>query len=136
MASIRKEFLIDASPEDVWAAVRDVGAIHKRLAPGFVTDCRLDGDARIVKFANGMEAREIMVDIDDKARRLVWSAVGTQLTHHNASMQIFADGERRTRAVWIADLLPNELAGPVAAMIEQGVKAMTWTLERAAPVSA
>jgi len=38
MASIRKEILIDAPPEDVWAAVRDVGAVHRRLAPGFVVD--------------------------------------------------------------------------------------------------
>jgi carbon monoxide dehydrogenase subunit G len=133
MASIRKEFLIDARPEYVWAAVRDVGEIHKRLVPGFVIECRLDGNARIVKFANGMEAREIIVDMDDQARRLVWSAAGTPLTHHNASMQIFADGEHRTRAVWIADLLPNELAGPIRAMIEQGASAMKQTLERRAP---
>ena len=121
MASIHKEILIEARPEDVWAAIRDVGAIHRRLAPGFVVDTRLDGDARIVTFGNGMVARELIVDIGDAARRLVWSVVGGRMTHHNASLQVFADGESRSRVVWIADLLPNDLAGAVGAMIEQGM---------------
>ena len=130
MASIRKEFLIEARPEDVWAAVRDVGAIHTRLAPGFVVDTRLEGDARIVTFANGVVARELIVDIDDEARRLVWAAVGGRMSHHNASLQVFAEGEGASRAVWIADLLPNDLAGPIGAMVEQGSAAIKRTLER------
>ena len=132
MASIHKEILIDARPEDVWAAIRDVGAIHRRLAPGFVVDTKLDGDARIVTFGNGMVARELIVDIGDAARRLVWSVVGGRMTHHNASLQVFADGESRSRVVWIADLLPNVLAPAIAGMIEQGMGAMRQTLERAA----
>jgi carbon monoxide dehydrogenase subunit G len=131
MASIRKEFLVEAAPEDVWAAVRDVGAIHTRLAPGFVVDTRLDGDARIVTFANGVVARELIVDIDDEARRLVWAVVGGRMTHHNASLQIFAEGGSASRAVWIADLLPHDLAAPIGAMIEQGSAAIKRTLQRA-----
>jgi len=110
--------------------VRDVCAIHTRLAPGFVVDTRLDGDARIVTFANGVVARELIVDIDDQARRLVWAVVGGRMTHHNASLQVFAEGEGASRAVWIADLLPNDLAGPIRAMVEQGSAAIKRTLER------
>ena len=129
MASIRKEILVEAPAEHVWAAVRDVGALHKRLVPGFVVDTRLDGDARIVTFANGMVARELIVDLDDEARRLAWSARGARLSHHNASVQVFADGEGRSRLVWTADLLPNELAGDIRAMIEQAAVAMKKALE-------
>ena len=131
MASIRKEASIDVSAEQLWAAVRDVGALHTRLVVGFVTDCHLDGDARVVTFANGMVARELIVDVNDNDRRLVWSAVGGRLTHHNASVQVFAEGAERSRLVWIADLLPNELAPAIEAMIEQGTIAMKKTLERA-----
>lgn len=132
MASIRREALIDASPDAVWDAVRDVGAVHTRVAPGFLTGCRMEDAplARVVTFANGIVARELIVDIDDAARRLVWSVVGGRMTHHNASMQLFAEGDR-TRVVWIADLLPNELAGAIAGMIEQGLSAMTRTLAAA-----
>jgi len=130
MASIHKEIRIRARPEKVWEAVRDVGAVHTRLAPGFVVDTRLEPGARVVTFANGLVARELIVDIDDGARRLVWAVVGGRLTHHNASMQIFADGAEHSRAVWIADLLPHELAGDIGAMMEQGLGAVKETLER------
>ena len=132
MASIRKEVLIEVAPEQVWSALRDVGALHTRLVTGFVTDCRLEGDARVVTFANGMVARELIVDIDDTGRRVVWSAVGGRLSHHNASAQVFADERGGSRVVWIADLLPHELAPAIATMIEQGLVAMKRTLEGAA----
>jgi Polyketide cyclase / dehydrase and lipid transport len=129
VASIHREILIEAPAERVWAAVRDVGAIHRRLAPGFVVDTRLEDGARVVSFGNGLVARELIVDLDDGARRLAWAALGPPLAHHNASLQVFADGAGRTRAVWIADLLPNELAATIGAMIEQGLGAMKRTLE-------
>jgi len=133
MPSIHREILIDAQPDVVWDAVRDVGAIHTRLAPGFVTDVRLEDGARVVTFGNGLGVRELIVDRDDNARRLVWSAVGGRMTHHNASAQVFADG-RGSRFVWIAYLLPNELAPDVAAMMDQGLTVIQRTLEAAAHV--
>jgi Polyketide cyclase / dehydrase and lipid transport len=129
MASIRKEIPLEVSAESVWAAVRDVGALHQRLVPGFVVDTRLEADARLVTFGNGMVIRELIVDLDDEARRLAWSARGGRLTHHNASAQVFTDGEGRSRLVWIADLLPHELAGDIRAMIEQAAAVMKPTLE-------
>ena len=132
MASIRREVCIDTPAERVWDAVRDVGALHTRLVAGFVIDCRIDGEARIVTFANGMVARELIVDVNDADRRLVWAAVGGRLTHHNASVQVFVEAAGRSRVVWVADLLPSELASAIAAMIEQGLVAMKKTLERAA----
>jgi carbon monoxide dehydrogenase subunit G len=131
MASIRKEVLIDAHPDEVWTAVRDVGAVHQRLAEGFVVDTRLDGDARVVTFANGLVVRELIVDVDDADRRLAYAAVGGRATHHNASIQVFADGRGGTRLMWITDVLPNEVAGPIGALVEQGARAMKQTLERA-----
>lgn len=132
MASIRREIQVVATPGHVWDALRDVGRIHERLVRGFVTDCHLDGDARVVTFGNGMTVRERIVDIDDAQRRVVWSVVGAPFTHHNASVQAFADGADRTRLVWIADLLPDELEIQVAGMIDQGMAAMKRTLEQSA----
>jgi carbon monoxide dehydrogenase subunit G len=129
MASIRKEILIDIDADKVWAAVRDIGALHHRLVPGFVVDTRLEPDARIVTFGNGMVVRELIVDLDDQARRLVWSARGGRLTHHNASVQVVPDGPGRTRLTWVADLLPNEVAGDIREMIDQAASVMKRTLE-------
>jgi len=129
MASIRKEIEINRSKKFVWDAIRDVGAIHKRLVPGFVTDCKLEGDSRIVHFANGMVVRELIIDVDDKACRHSWSARGEPLTHHNASIQVFSDGDRKCRVVWIADLMPNEVSGAIGEMIQLGLNTMKQTLE-------
>jgi hypothetical protein len=129
MACIRTQILIDASPEDVWAAVRDWGALHERLVPGFAVDTRLDGKDRIVTFADGTVLRELLVDLDDEARRLVWSVVDGPYTHHNASAQVFPDGEAAAMFVWVADLLPNELAARTGELMEQGTNVVKKTLE-------
>lgn len=131
MASIRREIQVATTPERAWDALRDVGRIHQRLVKGFVTDCRLDGDARVVTFANGMTVRERIVDVDADQRRVVWSVVGEPFTHHNASVQAFAEDDGRTRLVWIADLLPHELEARIAPLIDQGMAAMKATLEQA-----
>jgi hypothetical protein len=130
MASIHKEIVIAAGADHVWDAVRDIGALHTRLVPGFAVDTRLEPGARVVTFGNGMVARELIVAVDDAARRLVWSVVGGRFTHHNASAQVFAEGAARCRFVWIADLLPDELATGVGAMMEQGVRVIQSTMER------
>jgi hypothetical protein len=129
LATIQKEIAIERSKDTVWDAIRDVGAIHKRLVPGFVLHCKLEGVWRTVTFANGMVVRELIVAVDDKSCRHAWSARGDALTHHNASVQVFEDGDDTCRVVWIADLMPNEMADSIAEMIQQGLNIMKQTLE-------
>ncbi len=132
MASIHKDILIDAHSDQVWDALRDFGALHTRLVPGFVTDTKLDGDARIVNFANGTVAREILVDCDDARRRLVYAVVSERLKQHSASAQVFADGDTKSRVVWIVDVLPNEIAPYMDAQMDQGAAAMQKAFARSA----
>lgn len=133
MASIHKDILIDARPEAVWDAVRDVGAIHERLCPGFVVATEMvdDGAARMVTFGDGMVVKELIVDSDDARRRLVWSARSERLAHHNGVMRVEDAGEGRTRAVWTADVLPHAAAQTVGPMMEMGLEAMKKRLEAA-----
>lgn len=130
MASIHIDRVIAASADRVWDAIRDVGALHTRLVPGFVVDTRLEDDARIVTFGNGMVARELLVDLDDARRRFAYSARGERFAHHSASNQIFDEGEGRCRFVWIADVLPDDLAPMVAGMMNEGADVLKATLER------
>ncbi len=132
MTSIRRETLIDARPEDVWSALRDWGALHERLVPGFVADTRLDGDDRIVTFGSGLVVRERLIALDDEERRLVWSVVDGPYTHHNGAAQVFATEDGQARFVWVADLLPDELGDATGAAMTQGVATVRKTLERQA----
>lgn len=131
MASVRREILIKARPDDVWAALADFGAPHERLVPGFVTESHLDGDDRIVTFFNGAVAREALVDSDDGQRRLVWAVTESRLglSHHNASAQVFPEPGGATRFVWIADVLPHEAAAPIGQMMDRGIEVIKHTLE-------
>src|SRR5437899_10712242 len=99
MASIHKDVPIDAHPNDVWAAVRDFGAVHQRLVPGFVLDARLDGNARIVTFANGTAARDLLVDCDDARPRLVSAVTSERAKQHSASVRVTADGATPRRSI-------------------------------------
>src|SRR5262245_48278019 len=129
MASIHQQIITRATPAQAWDAIRDIGALHTRLVPGFVLDTRLEPGARIVKFANGMEVRELIVTLDEERRRLAWSAVGGSLTHHNASVQVF-DGEGGgSRIEWIADILPDAAEPAIRAMIGAGAEAMRTALD-------
>ncbi|GGI32651.1 SRPBCC family protein [Bradyrhizobium guangdongense] len=124
MASIHNDIALPAPARDVWDAVRDFGALPRRLVPGFVTACELDGDARIVTFANGSVARETLVDCDDSRQRLVYAINSERLKHYSASVQVIADGEAKCRLVWIIDMLPNELAPYVQEQTKAAVTAM------------
>jgi uncharacterized protein YndB with AHSA1/START domain len=132
MASIRKERTIEASPDEVWAALRDWGAIHERLVPGFVVETELDGEDRIVTFFNGAVARERLIDLGEEERRLVWSIVDGPYTHHNGAAQVTANDDGTTRFVWVADLLPNEMAAVTGELMERGIETVKGTLEASA----
>jgi hypothetical protein len=135
MATLHKEIHIEARPEAIWDAARDVGALHTRLVPGFVVDTQLEDNARVVTFGNGMVVRELVISVDDQRRRLAWTAVGGRTTHYNAILEVLADGSG-ARVTWTTDLLPDEMAAPIAAMQENGLAAMKTTFERPANSSA
>src|SRR5688572_25329838 len=91
MASIRKHIQIDAPPDRVWDALRDVGALHTRLVPGFVTDTRMEENARVVTFGNGMVAREEIVSVDEAQRRVCWAVLDAPFQHYNGAAWVEPD---------------------------------------------
>lgn len=135
MASIRKDIHVEAPPETAWDALRDFGAVHQRVAPGFVVDTQCDGSDRVVTFASGAVARERLVTLDDDHRRLVYTVVDGPLgaAHHQASVEVFGDDDGRhagCRLVWVTDVLPDRLADPIEGMMEQGAAAIARALQR------
>ncbi|HET8535747.1 MAG TPA: SRPBCC family protein [Solirubrobacteraceae bacterium] len=130
MATIRIETTIDAPPADVWDALRDFGALHTRLAPGFAIDTKLEGDDRLVTFFTGTTVRERLISRDDAARRLAWTIVDGPYEHHNGAAQVLEE-DGATRFVWTSDLLPDTTAEPTRAMMQQGSEAIRRALESA-----
>lgn len=123
MASIVKEIPIDAPSDAVWDAVADFGAVHRRFAPGFVTDVELVPGARMVTFGNGQVVKELFLGRDDAARRLAYAVVSPQLAHHSAAFQVLDDGGGKSRLVWTADVLPDEMGPYIAGRMDAGLEA-------------
>jgi Polyketide cyclase / dehydrase and lipid transport len=132
MATIRSELKTRARADEVWSAVRDIGALHTRLVPGFVVDTKLEPGARIVTFVNGVILREPIVTLDDQARRLVWTAEGGRARHYNAALEVSALPDGLTSVVWTADFLPDELSDYFSRAIEAGMAAMQVALDKLA----
>jgi hypothetical protein len=131
MASIYREIVIEAEPARVWDAIRDVGAVHTRLAPGFVVDVQMERDVRFVRFADGRVVPERIVGLDDTQHRLAYAAVGVpERKHHNASFQVFSNGVGVSRLVWITDVLPDTLADVFAGNMEKGLAVVKRQLEQ------
>lgn len=132
MASIRITIPVDQSAQTVWAAVADAGAVHERLARGFVVDTQLRDGQRVVTFAVGLVAKELLVDIDEDARRIAYAVVESPLglRHHHATMEVVADGDDHSQLVWVADLLPDDVEPAVRTFMEQGAESMQRTLRR------
>jgi hypothetical protein len=133
MASIRREIELARDPDEVWDVIRDVGAVDRRLAPDFVVDTTLEADraARLVTFANGAVVRELIIDVDEDRRRVVYAAVEGPLgsTHHNASFEVRPGPGGKTLLVWIADVLPHDVAPALEGMMDLGVAAMRRALD-------
>jgi Polyketide cyclase / dehydrase and lipid transport len=136
MATIRSEIKTRAKPSEVWSAIRDIGALHTRLVPGFVADTKLEPGARVVTFANGVTLREPIVTLDDEARRLVWTHDGGRARHYNGALQVSELGDGMTSVVWTADFLPDDIGGYMSKAIEAGMAAMQQSLDRLATASA
>jgi hypothetical protein len=130
MTSIAVEISTDASPSTVWESIRDIGALHTRLVPGFVLSTELVPGGRRVTFANGAVVTEPIVSLNDELRRLVWTAQGGMpgLAHYNGAVQVFPREVGGSRVVWTADVLPDEAAVPIRAMMREGAVAMNGAL--------
>ena len=129
MATNRRELLLDIPADTAWDAVRDFGQVHIKVAPGFLTDVKMDGGDRIVTFFNGLVARERLVTLDDAGKRLVYTIVEGRASHYAAAVQVFPDGTGKCRLVWTIDLLPDELGPAVAGMMDHAFPFMKKTLE-------
>jgi hypothetical protein len=96
-----------------------------------VVDARLDGEARIVTFANGMVIVNPLSTSMTMRGGLPTPASGAGCPTTALRYRIFPMAPTAAAPVWIIDFLPHELARTIESLVDQGVVAMKRTLERA-----
>lgn len=74
MSQVNRASTVDASPEEVWAIVGDVAAVHTWVPA--ITATRMDGDVRVVRFADGAEGREQITAHSDADRTYSYTYLG------------------------------------------------------------
>jgi hypothetical protein len=132
MATLFKEIEIDASPEAIWSAAKDLGALHTKLVPGFVVDTKMAGDrTRDVTFGNGLKVREHILSLDDNRRRLAWTIESDMTQHYNAVLEVapLVGDQKTSRVRWTTDLLPDNAKDQISTMQDQGLAAMKQAFE-------
>lgn len=130
MTMIRRTFTVTASPDQVWDVLRDIGAVHTRLAPGFVTDTVvLAPDKRQVTFAKGAIVTEQIVSLDDDERRLAYTILERAAEHHHASFEVLPADEGAT-LVWTTDVMRGPVAETFRATMVAAVPIIRAALSR------
>lgn len=123
MATLKREIPVASGAAPVWQKLRAFDRVHTEVAPGFLTDLKMDKGDRVLTFFNGMVARERLVALDDDNCRLVYAVVDGQPSHYNAAVQVFPEGDA-SRVVWTIDLLPDALAPVIGGMMDAATKVM------------
>ena len=127
-ATVRRQTTVAADPAAVWDAIADFGAVHTRVAPGFLTALELDGSDRIVTFGTGATAREVFISRDDEGRRLVYAIPDGPFRSYSAAFEV-AEAPGGARVTWTIDLAPASYADYVGGMMDQALPIMRRMLE-------
>lgn len=129
MATINKEAYVAAAPDQVWNRLRDIRWPADLSALIDTVEVTSD-NTRVCTTANGADVTETIISVDDERRRTAYTVTDSPfgLAHHNASLQVFADGDG-SRIVWLVDVLPDEAGAGLEPVIEDELKTIVTRLE-------
>ncbi|MEM7762362.1 MAG: SRPBCC family protein [Cyanobacteria bacterium P01_A01_bin.40] len=117
MASIYKQFQINAPSDRVWSKMSDLGEVHGLL--GMLTDAKINGDTRICKTQSGNSLKELIISVDSEHKRMVYAITESPFNFefHVASWQAIPDGDSIIFE-WYTDLKPDNLAETIEIIID------------------
>lgn len=128
MATVQKVIDVDASVEDIWDKIANVGSIANFV--GFIAESQYDGDTRVCKMADGGVLKERIISVDNTLRRVSYCITSSplDLEFHSASMQVIPRDEGIS-LIWTTDLKPDSLAEQIDAIFEEAVPGIKSALE-------
>ena len=121
MASATAELTMSATPDTVWAILRDFHGLPSWM-PG-IEKSEADGDDRVLTMM-GMTIRERLVKMDEDGRSVSYSIVdGAPVESHEATITVHpADGG--SRVTWDVTATPDDMAGLMQGIYQQGLEAL------------
>ena len=126
MSTATAELAINATPDAVWAVVRDFYGIGGWM-PGIET-CEADGDDRLIGMM-GMTIREHLVNRDEDAKALTYSITdGAPIESHEATITVH-DADSGSRVTWDVTATPDDMANLMQGLYQQALEALKTKAE-------
>lgn len=107
-ASIRHQVAIDRPAADVWAVAGRPELLHHWF-PGIV-DCRVDGSARTITVATGLDIDEQIITHDDLQRRFQYRVTGGLVREHLGTIDVLDLGDGTCLVTYATDADPATMA--------------------------
>lgn len=126
MSTATAELAINATPDAVWAVVRDFYGIGGWM-PGIET-CEADGDDRLIAMI-GMTIREHLVNLDEDAKALTYSITdGAPVESHEATITVH-EANGGSRVTWDVTATPDDMANLMQGLYQQALEALKTKAE-------
>ena len=133
MATIRRQVIVDRSPDDVWAVVGEPSTIATWF-PGMVSS-EVDGAVRTIVTNTGLTLPEEIVMIDPILRRFQYRVTAPFLEFHLGTIDVFDLDDGRSLISYSTDCVPDAMAliigGATGAALEELARQLTEPAEEA-----
>lgn len=128
MATIRHHTQIDRSPDDVWQAVADAGAISAWFP--LIAESRAEGGNRFCTLQGGGKLEEEIVTSDDELRRFQYRITGGDMPFefHLGTVDVLPNGEG-SLVIYSTDVTPAEVADQMNGVLSEGLHGLKAHLE-------
>jgi len=127
MATATAELTMSASPDAVWAILSDFHGLPNWM-PG-IDESVADGEDRVLSMM-GMTIRERLVKMDDDGKAVTYSIVdGAPVESHEATITVHDADGGGSRVTWDVTATPDDMAGLMQGIYQQGLEALKTTAE-------
>ncbi len=128
MATIRHHARIDRSPDEVWRAVADAGAISTWFP--LIEESSAQDGRRFCTLKGGGKLEEEIVTTNDELRRFQYriTAGDMPVEFHLGTVDVLPDGDS-SLVVYSTDVTPDEVAEQMDGVLAEGLAGLKQHLE-------
>jgi uncharacterized protein YndB with AHSA1/START domain len=127
VGTIRREVIIDRTPDDVWAVVGDPASIADWF-PGMV-DAKVEGTTRTITTESGIPLPEEIVTNDAILRRFQYRLAAPMMRHHLGTIDVFDLHDGRSLVSYSTDADPDPVALVIGGATGNALKELKRQLE-------
>jgi len=127
MGTVRREAIIAAPADTVWARITDPGAIVEWF-PG-VVQADVDGTTRVITTNAGLPIPEEIITNDPTLRRFQYRVTSPMMQSHLGTVDVFDLGDGRSLVSYSTDATPDPVALIIGGATGNAVKELKRQME-------